>query len=90
MLHSCKADLGYVIARKYWGNGIASQAIQLAIQKGFEDLDVTRIEALVDPANIASQRVLEKNGFAKEGWLKNYILQKGIIKDRYIYAILKS
>lgn len=86
--YRCKADLGYVIARKYWGNGIATQAIRLAIQRGFKDLDVERIEAFVDPTNIPSQRVLEKNGFEKEGLLKNYILQKGFIKDRFIYAIL--
>lgn len=89
-VHSCKAELGYVISRKYWSNGFATQAINLAVQKGFEDLNVERIEAFVDPANIASQRVLEKNGFAKEGLLKNYILHKGILKDRFIYAILKS
>jgi RimJ/RimL family protein N-acetyltransferase len=86
--HSCKAELGYVIARKYWGKGIVTQAIQLAIQKGFEDLDIKRIEATVDPTNIASQRVLEKNGFEKEGLLKNYIVQKGVVKDRLIYALL--
>jgi ribosomal-protein-alanine N-acetyltransferase len=87
--HSCKAELGYVIARKYWGNGLATQAIHLAIQHGFKDLDIERIEAFVDPANIASQRVLEKNGFTKEGLLRNCIVQKGILKDRFIYAFLK-
>jgi RimJ/RimL family protein N-acetyltransferase len=87
--HSCKAELGYVIARKYWGNGLATQAIHLAIQYGFKDLDIERIEAYVDPANIASQRVLKKNGFTKEGLLRNFIVQKGILKDRFIYAFLK-
>ena len=88
--HSCKAELGYVIARKYWGNGFATQAIGLALHEGFNDLKVERIEAFVDPTNIGSQRVLEKNGFVKEGLLKKYIIQKGIVKDRFIYAILKS
>lgn len=87
--HSCKAELGYVIARKYWGNGFATQAINLAIREGFNDLKVERIEAFVDPVNIGSQRVLEKNRFIKEGLLKNYIIQKGVLKDRFIYAILK-
>ncbi len=87
--HSCKAELGYVLTRKYWGNGFATQAVNLAIREGFNDLKVERIEAFVDPTNIGSQRVLEKNGFIKEGLLKNYIIQKGILKDRFIYAILK-
>lgn len=88
--HSCKAELGYVLTRKYWGKGYATQAIKLALETGFEDLNVERIEAFVDPSNIGSQRVLEKNGFLREGLLKNYIIQKGKLKDRYIYSFLKS
>lgn len=88
--YSCKADLGYVLARKYWGNGIATHAVRLAVQKGFEDLDVNRIEAFVDPTNVPSQHVLEKNGFEKEGLLRKSILQKGTVRDRFVYAILKS
>lgn len=87
--HSCKAELGYVIARNYWGRGLATQAINLAITTGFTDLDVKRIEAYVDPSNIGSQRVLEKNDFEKEGVLRSCVVQKGIIKDRFIYAFLK-
>jgi len=87
-IHSCKAELGYVIARKYWGNGCATQAIKLAIETGFNDLDVERIEAYVDPTNIGSQRVLEKNGFLREGLLKKYVVQKGVIKDRFLYSYL--
>ena len=87
--HNCKGELGYVIAKKYWGNGLATQAIKLAIQTGFQDLDVERIEAYVDPSNIGSQRVLEKNGFLKEGLLRHYVVQKGKVKDRFIYSILK-
>lgn len=89
-VRSCKPELGYVISRKYWSNGFATQAINLAIQNGFEELGVERIEAFVDPANIASQRVLEKNGFVKEGLLRNCVMQKGIVKDRLVYAILRS
>ncbi|MCH9626373.1 MAG: hypothetical protein S4CHLAM123_15700 [Chlamydiales bacterium] len=87
--HSCKAELGYVLAKKYWGNGYATQAIQLALTAGFKELEVERLEAYVDPTNIGSQRVLEKNGFMREGLLRNHIIQKGIVKDRYIYSILK-
>lgn len=89
-IHCCKAELGYVVARKYWSNGYASLAVKLAIEQGFKDLHVDRIEAFVDPVNMGSQRVLEKNQFIKEGLLKNYVIQKGKLKDRYIYAIYKS
>lgn len=88
-VHSCKAELGYVIARQYWGKGWTTQAIKLAIETGFEDLNIERIEAYVDPTNIGSQKVLEKNGFIQEGLLKNYVIQKGVVKDRLLYSLLK-
>lgn len=88
-VHSCKAELGYVVARKYWGNGLATQAIKLAIQTGFKDLDIERIEAYVDPANIGSQRALEKNEFTQEGLLRSCVIQKGVLKDRLIYSFIK-
>ncbi len=87
--HSCKAELGYVIARKYWGKGFATHALQAAINTAFNDLNIERIEAYVDPTNIGSQRVLEKNGFLQEGLLRKYVIQKGILKDRFIYSFLK-
>ena len=79
-----------MISRKYWGSGFATQAVGLVVGKGFEDLGIERIEAFVDPTNIASQRVLEKNGFVKEGLLRNWVVQKGAVKDRLVYAILRS
>lgn len=87
--HSCKAELGYVIARKYWGIGLATNAIQATMKIAFNDLNIERIEAYVDPTNIGSQRVLEKNGFTKEGLLRSYVIQKGFLKDRFIYSFLK-
>lgn len=89
-VHSCKAELGYVIIRKQWANGYATQAIKLAIETGFNELNIERIEAYVDPTNTGSQRVLEKNGFVKEGLLKKCVVQKGVVKDRFLYSYLKS
>jgi RimJ/RimL family protein N-acetyltransferase len=89
-IHSCKAELGYVIAKKYWGKGLTTKAVQQTIQTGFEDLGIKRIEAYVDPTNIASQRVLEKNGFEREAFLKNFLVHKGIIKNRFLYAFVQN
>jgi [ribosomal protein S5]-alanine N-acetyltransferase len=89
-VYSCKAELGYVLTRKYWGKGYATQAVKQALATGFSELEVERIEAYVDPSHTSSQRVLEKNGFAQEGLLKKYLIQKGIIKNRYLYSILRK
>ena len=85
--NSFKAELGYVLTRKYWGKGFTTAAVIKAVQEAFSQLKLSRIEAFVDPQNMASQRVLEKSGMKREGYLKNYLLFKGQISDRYIYAI---
>ncbi|MEI7488077.1 MAG: GNAT family N-acetyltransferase [Chryseobacterium sp.] len=84
-----RAELGYVLAKKYWGRGIVTKAVKIALQKGFEDLGIVRIEAYVDPHNMGSVRVLEKAGMCKEGYLKKYLIHRGNICDRIIFAMTK-
>jgi RimJ/RimL family protein N-acetyltransferase len=83
---SCRAELGYVVARAQWGNGIATAAVKQALERGFKDLDIKRIEATVDPENGASIKVLQRAGFVREGLLENYVIHRGAIRDRYVYA----
>lgn len=85
--HSCKAELGYVIAKSFWSKGYTTRAIKEAIKSGFNDLNIARIEAFVDPENIASIKALEKAGFQCEGLLKKCVIQKNVVKDRYLYAL---
>jgi [ribosomal protein S5]-alanine N-acetyltransferase len=87
---SCKAELGYVLAKAYWGRGITTAAVKQAIEIGFKDLEIQRIEAFVDPENIASQKVLTKSGMNCEGLLKNYTIFKSCVRDRYIYSKIKQ
>ncbi|SCA63586.1 hypothetical protein SCG7086_AW_00230 [Chlamydiales bacterium SCGC AG-110-P3] len=87
---SCKAELGYVVAKKYWSRGYGTAAVKEALRTGFKELDVERIEALVDPDNIASQKILEKCGFVREGCLASYILHKGMLRDRIIFGITRD
>lgn len=86
---SCKAELGYVLARMYWNKGITTAAVKQAIKMGFDNLEIQRIEALVDPDNLPSQRVLTNAGMHCEGLLKNYTIFKGVVRDRYMYSITK-
>lgn len=80
------AEIGYVLTKEFWGRGIGTVAVKLAIQAGFQALCVERIEALVDPDNLASQRVLKKAGMHCEGLLKNHMTFKGSLRDRYMYS----
>lgn len=61
-----EVDLGYRFMKKYWGNGIATEAGKASINFGFEALGLDKIIAMVLPENQASIRVLEKLQFEYE------------------------
>lgn len=86
----CRAELGYVLSKAYWSKGIMTQAVALAVSEAFKLLDISRIEAFVDPINGRSQRVLEKVGLTKEGLLKNHVIIKGHLRDSFVYSITPS
>jgi ribosomal-protein-alanine N-acetyltransferase len=85
-----RAEMGYTIARKYWGQGLATEAAQALIQYGFEKLDLVRIEAVVLPENKASSKVLIKVGMQLEGLLRSYQVWKGKPSDLEMYAIVRK
>jgi len=82
-----RVEVGYTISRAYWGQGLATEALQAAIQFGFEKMELARIEAVVLPENSASARVLEKAGMQFEGLLRKYQVWKDKPRDLNIYAI---
>ena len=82
-------EIGYFIGEEYWGNGIATEAVKLICQYGFENLDVNRIIAGVFAHNEGSKRVLEKCGFELEGIMKQALFKMGEFYDNYRYGLLK-
>uniref|UniRef100_F6HTV8 N-acetyltransferase domain-containing protein n=2 Tax=Vitis vinifera TaxID=29760 RepID=F6HTV8_VITVI len=87
----CKADIAYAIAAKYWGQGITTKAVKMAVSEVFKDFpDLVRLQAFAAVENKASQRVLEKAGFTKEGLLRKYTYLKGQLKDLVIYSFLST
>ncbi|KAI5326572.1 hypothetical protein L3X38_035646 [Prunus dulcis] len=86
-----KADLGHVIAAKYWGQGITTKAVKIAVSQVFHNFPIlVRLQAFADVENYASQRVLEKSGFQREGVLRKYGYLKGNIKDLVVYRFLST
>src|SRR5262245_48159188 len=63
----CHAEIGYEIARRWWGRGLTTEAAAAVIRYGFSVLGLHRIEAGVPPGNDASVRMLQKLGFLEEG-----------------------
>ena len=60
-------ELGYLLAKRYWGKGFATEATEACLRYGFERLKFNEAIAITDLENLASQKVLEKIGFAKRG-----------------------
>ena len=85
-----RTEIGYELSKEYWGKGIAGEALESVVKYGFQNLQLERIEALVEPANVASLKLLDKMGFEKEGLLRHYEFTCGKFDDLYIYSILKS
>jgi ribosomal-protein-alanine N-acetyltransferase len=79
-------EIGYFLDEKYWGKGITTHAVKLLEKIGFNELNLTRIEILMDPKNKASEKVAIKNGYKKEGLMKKAIKNTGKLYDAYLYA----
>ena len=84
------AEIGYWLGEDYWGKGIATMAIELITQYGFEELKLERIHTGVFEFNIASMKALEKNGYLKDGIFRNNVIKNNIIYDEHRYSKLKG
>lgn len=85
-----RAEIGYMLLPKYHGKGIITEAINETVKYGFEIMKLHSIEAIIDPENFASERVLQKSGFAKEAHLKENEYYDGRFLDSVIYSILNK
>ena len=85
------AEIGYVISKKHWNKGIMTEALGGVIKYLFCKVGVNRIQLKHDVDNLASGKVMIKNGLKKEGFLREaYRNNKGRLRDMAIYSILKS
>ena len=84
-----RAEVGYELSKDHWGKGIAGEALEAIVKYGFEHFQLERIEALIEPDNIPSQKLVEKKGFEREGLLRHYEFTCGKFDDLYMYSIIK-
>ncbi len=68
-----RAEIGYMLLPEFHGKGIIPEAVNKLITYGFEDLKLHSIEAVIDPENLASEKVLQKCGFVKEAHFKESV-----------------
>jgi ribosomal-protein-alanine N-acetyltransferase len=85
-----RAEIGYMLLPEYQGKGIITEAIKEVVKYGFEKMKLHSIEAVIDPENLISEKVLQKNGFVKEAHLKENECFEGRFLDTVIYSILNK
>jgi ribosomal-protein-alanine N-acetyltransferase len=83
-------SLGYWMGAAYAGKGHMTAAVAAVLPFAFGTLRLHRVEAACIPANIASIRLLEKTGFRREGFARQYLCIDGIWQDHLLYARLKD
>jgi ribosomal-protein-alanine N-acetyltransferase len=84
------ATLGYWIGAPYAQQGHMTRAVAAAVAFGFSSLRLHRIEAACIPSNVGSARVLERNGFHKEGFARAYLRINGAWRDHLLFGLLES
>jgi RimJ/RimL family protein N-acetyltransferase len=84
------AEVGYALATRYQGRGLMVRALVLLLGDLFAQTKLERVEARCSIDNRASQRVLERVGFRREGRLRSYFRLHGKRVDNYLYAVLRG
>lgn len=83
-----RGEVGYILSREYHGKGIMKEALPKVLEFGFNTIKFHYIEGVVHPGNIASAKLLEKNGFTKAGHFKEREFFDGKFIDSIFYALL--
>lgn len=82
------AMLSYFVGSAHAGRGLATAAVGDVLAVAFGELGLHRVEAGTAVANIASQRVLERNGFTRVGLLRRHLLVQGEWVDHFLWERL--
>jgi RimJ/RimL family protein N-acetyltransferase len=83
-----EGEIWYLVSPELWGKGIATEAAKELLALGFGELGLHRIWASCLPENPASERVLQKAGMRKEGFLVKNLKIHGVWKSSFLYAML--
>jgi len=85
-----RTEIGYILSPDYHQKGIMDEALKTVIKYAFEDLKFHSLEAIIDPANTASENLLLKNNFVKEAYFKEKTFHNGVFLDDVIYSLINN
>ncbi|MBX3114081.1 MAG: GNAT family N-acetyltransferase [Fimbriimonadaceae bacterium] len=83
-----RAELGYALHPNFWGQGLMHEALIALIGYAFDEANLLRIEADIEPNNVASAKALIRLGFKKEGYFPSRWIVNGIISDSEMYGLV--
>lgn len=84
-----RAEVGFALASSVWRRGYLAEALPALLAFAFTELGLERIEADTDPRNARSIHVLEREGFQREGYLRERYHVAGEVQDTALYGLLK-
>ena len=82
------AYLGYFMGASFTGKGYGTEALQLMLRHAFKDLKLHRVEANIQPGNVASIAMVQRAGFVREGYSKRYLKICGKWRDHERWAMI--
>ena len=84
-------EVGYSLAKDYWGKGLMTEAVHAVLDYGFYEKNLDQIAICTGPENKRSQRVIEKTGFTYEGTIRRaYKIYTGECRDSLCYSMLRE
>lgn len=84
-----RTEVGFELSPLFWRQGVMHECLLEVLRYGFNELGFNRIEAMTDPHNLASRKLLEKAGMSEEGLLREYVFEKGVLVDAVMFSILR-
>jgi RimJ/RimL family protein N-acetyltransferase len=85
-----ECELGYMVAPSARGRGVATEMLRLLTAHAFDELRLQRVALHIGADNPASERVAERNGYTREGLLRNAYVKPGVRSDTSIWSKLAS
>lgn len=85
-----RAEIGYTLKPDFWGRGYMKEAMDAAIEFGFNKLHLHSYEANINPKNANSRKILERTGFKKEAYFRENYYFDGRFLDSEIYCLLEK
>ena len=83
-----RAEIGYLLHPDYQRKGIMQEALTAVLDYGFKTMKLHSVEANVNPGNVASQKLLERNKFIREAYFKENFYYNGKFLDSVVYSLL--